>query len=218
MIYLNTFYFPSLPEKISVNTGTTYQTYNLLDRKVAIPNGMELKSVKWSGVFFGKARQNTVLVKKWIEPENCVRFLEDAIKNNQMFNLIIEEAPINLDVTISQFSYEASGVFGDISYTIELQESSALQIYTISEMNIQPLATTTETRPEEVQPSGQAYVIVSGDNLWKIARKFYGGSGSDWKRIYDANAAIIEATAQQHGKASSDAGHWIYPGCTLTIP
>jgi len=78
------------------------------------------------------------------------------------------------------------------------------------------LAKTVETRPET--RASQAYTVISGDNLWKIARRFYGGSGSDWKKIYDANAAVIEETAKQYGKPSSDNGHWIYPGCILTIP
>ena len=73
-----------------------------------------------------------------------------------------------------------------------------------------------ETRPET--RASQAYTVISGDNLWKIARRFYGGSGSDWKKIYDANAAVIEETAKQYGKPSSDNGHWIYSGCILTIP
>ena len=73
-----------------------------------------------------------------------------------------------------------------------------------------------ETRPET--PASQAYTVVSGDNLWKIARRFYGGGGSSWKKIYDANAAVIEETAKKCGKTSSDNGHWIYPGCILTIP
>ena len=126
-------------------------------------------------------------------------------KNGKTLNLIVDEAPINLDVTISRLSYEAVGAFGDIEYTIELEEASALKVYTVSEKNIQPLAKTVETRPET--PASQAYTVVSGDNLWKIARRFYGGSRSDWKKIYDANAVIIEEVAKQHGKPSSDNGH-----------
>lgn len=218
MIYLDDFVFPSLPERISVSVGAVYQTYNLLNGKVAIPNGDDIKSVKWTGVFFGRKRRHTVLVQEWTEPEECVDFLEDAIKSKNTMNLIVEEAPINLDVTISKCSYEAAGAFGDIEYSIELQETRTLKVYTTSELNIQPMAKTVETRPEPPQASGQSYIVVSGDNLWKIARKFYGGSGADWQKIYNANAETIEITARKHGKASSDNGHWIYPGCTLTIP
>ena len=216
MIYLDTFTFPSLPERIGISGGAVYQTYSLLAGRASIPGGKDIKSVKWSGTFFGRKRRRTVLVQQWEEPAECIGFLEDAMKNGKTLNLIVDEAPINLDVTISRLSYEAVGAFGDIEYTIELEEASALKVYTVSEKNIQPLAKTVETRPET--PTSQAYTVVSGDNLWKIARRFYGGSGSDWKKIYDANASVIEETAKKYGKASSDNGHWIYSGCILTIP
>lgn len=61
--------------------------------------------------------------------------------------------------------------------------------------------------------------VKSGDNLWSIARKYYGGSGSNWKKIYDANKSVIESTANRYrGGRGSDCGHWIYPGTVLTIP
>ena len=205
MIYLDTFTFPSLPERIGISGGAVYQTYSLLAGRASIPGGKDIKSVKWSGTFFGRKRRRTVLVQQWEEPAECIRFLEDAMKSGKTLNLIVDEAPINLDVTISTLSYEAVGAYGDIEYTIELEEASALKVYTVSEKNIQPLAKTVETRPET--PTSQAYTVVSGDNLWKIARRFYGGSGSDWKKIYDANAVIIEEVAKQHGKPSSDNGH-----------
>ncbi len=218
MIYLGEFTFPSLPERIAVSTGMVYQTYNLLNGRVSIPGAGDVKAVKWSGVFFGGKRRRTVLVEEWQSPEECIRMLTEAMESREVLNLIVEEAPINLDVTIAKFDYEAFGAFGDMEYSIELTEARALKVYTVSEMNIQPFAKTVETRPEEAKTSGQAYTVVSGDNLWKIARKFYSGSGSDWQKIYSANAAVIEAEAQKRGKSSSDNGHWIYPGCVLSIP
>lgn len=76
-------------------------------------------------------------------------------------------------------------------------------------------ATNTIAKPASTNKS---YTVVKGDNLWKIARKFYGGTGSNWKIIYDANKDIIESTAKKYGKKSSSNGWWIYPGTKLTIP
>lgn len=75
----------------------------------------------------------------------------------------------------------------------------------------------TVTAPVAEASGGQSYTVVSGDTLWGIAKKFY-GKGSKWNIIYEANKDVIESTAKEHGKKSSDNGHWIWPGETLTIP
>lgn len=53
---------------------------------------------------------------------------------------------------------------------------------------------------------GTSYTVKKGDNLWTLAKKFY-GSGSDYTKIYEANQDTI-------GKNPS----LIYPGQTFTIP
>lgn len=61
------------------------------------------------------------------------------------------------------------------------------------------------------------YTVARGDTLWGIAEQYY-GDASEWRRIYDANRQTIEDAAQQHGRVSSDHGHWIFPGTQLVIP
>ena len=53
--------------------------------------------------------------------------------------------------------------------------------------------------------SSDTYVVVKGDCLWKIAKKFY-GSGAQNTRIYNANKDKIKNP------------NLIYPGQVLTIP
>lgn len=65
--------------------------------------------------------------------------------------------------------------------------------------------------------SSTDYTVKRGDTLWAIAKQYY-GSGSKYTIIYDANKEVIEATARNHGKPSSDHGHWIWPGEVLKIP
>ena len=61
------------------------------------------------------------------------------------------------------------------------------------------------------------YKVVSGDNLWNIAKKYY-GSGAKYTIIYNANKSVIESAAKSHGRSNSKNGHYIYPGTVLTIP
>ena len=74
-----------------------------------------------------------------------------------------------------------------------------------------------EEAQEEAKGEGTQYVVVSGDTLWAIAKRFL-GAGARYVEIYEANKDIIEQTAKKHGKADSSYGHWIWPGEVLTIP
>lgn len=127
---------------------------------------------------------------------------------------------INIDVTISSFTCEEVGGFGNKEYKIEFIRYKYLKIYTTDELKIVKFVKKTNTRPAPAAPANKGtYTIKSGDNLWSIARKYYGGSGSNWKKIYDANKSVIESTANRYrGGRGSDCGHWIYPGTVLTIP
>ncbi len=68
---------------------------------------------------------------------------------------------------------------------------------------------------------GQTYTVIRGDNLWSIAKRFY-GSGARYMEIYNANKDGIEAVAKAHGKLDSykgsTAGWWLWPGEILVIP
>lgn len=61
--------------------------------------------------------------------------------------------------------------------------------------------------PPPKPPPPRTYVVVKGDCLWNIARKFYGpNAGPQWPRIYDANRGLIKDP------------HWIFPGQRFVIP
>ncbi|MFC9635268.1 LysM peptidoglycan-binding domain-containing protein [Streptomyces mirabilis] len=65
------------------------------------------------------------------------------------------------------------------------------------------------------------HVVVPGDTLSDIAAALL-GNAAKWTSIYDANQSLIESVARQHPRrpvfGTSDHGHWIFPGTTLTIP
>ena len=74
------------------------------------------------------------------------------------------------------------------------------------------------TPPAIVDAPNSNYTVVTGDTLWALAKSYY-GSGLQWRRIYEANAAQIEADARAAGLWNPrDPGHWIFPGQVFTIP
>lgn len=223
-IYLNevenkssSFTFPVLPEKIKTKFGTNYQSYDIIGKgAVKIPRGTEAESVSWDGVFFGKAKRNEVLCREWTAPSECVKKLRDWMKNGTVLRLMVTETTINYDVTISEFEPVETGAFGNIDYSISFVINKELKIYTTSELKIAAFVKKTVPRPTPAPKS--TYTVVSGDTLWGIASRKLGG-GSNWTKLYDANASTIESVANsRRGGRSSDHGHWIYPGTVLTIP
>jgi LysM repeat protein len=85
----------------------------------------------------------------------------------------------------------------------------------IEENEIEPMAiagtgaaaTTAATSGGAAAPAAAVttYTVVKGDNLWNIAKKFY-GSGVKYTIIFNANRGIIKNPSL------------IYPGQVLTIP
>lgn len=57
--------------------------------------------------------------------------------------------------------------------------------------------------PPAPPPDAQVYIIVPGDTLWDLARKFYGDPYL-WPQLWERNQYIQDA-------------HWIYPGDPLVI-
>lgn len=213
------FTFPALPERIKTKFGTRYQNYDIIGLgTVKVPKGMEVDTISWDGVFYGKSKRREIMIREWTPPSECINTLLDWMKNGTVLRLLVTGTTINYDVTIGEFEPSEVGAYGNIEYSISFVINKELKIYTTSELDIADVVKDTVPRPEPEPSSNQNREVRTGDTLWEIAREFYSGSGSDWKKIYDANRDVIESTAKKYGKADSDNGRWIYPGTILTIP
>ncbi len=217
------FTFPANPESISCSLGAKYQSYDIISKgTVKVPKGTDASEVKWNGEFFGPAKRNEsiVLSRYYKEPGECISQLREWQESGKSLNLIVTETWINIDVTISSFSPENYGAYGNVKYSITFSQAKDLKIYTTSELQIASFEKKTVPRNDSNANntgSSKSYTIVQGDTLWAIAKRNY-GSGIKWTVIYDANSEIIESAAKKHRKSGSDHGHWIYPGTTITIP
>lgn len=128
----------------------------------------------------------------------------------------------NLLMAIEEMEILESADEGDdVLISFKLKQYKEYGVKTIQIKTKAPTTTSTTNKARSTKDStknkNQSYTVKSGDCLWNIAKKFY-GKGSEWKKIYNANKSIIESTAKKYGKKSSSNGHWIYPGCKLTIP
>ena len=206
--------FPILPEKIMYKSGDTeFATYDIMSRgTVAVPTGVGLAQIGWEAEFPGEGRKEDPAIRgTWKAPKSFHDTLEDWKSKGTLLTVIVTGYPFNFDVDISAYQSDPSGPFGDMPYSIELQEHREITIKTEKKKD--------DNNPEPKRPTTEktTYTIKSGDTLWSIAEKQL-GSGSKWKTIYNANKDIIESTAKKRGYKSSDNGHWIFPGVKLTIP
>ena len=204
---------PLLPEKITYKSGDTeYATYEIMNRgTVAIPTGVGLSRIGWEADFPGEGRQNDPAIRgTWNPPKYYHDTLEDWKSRGTLLTIIVTGYPFNFDVDISTYEADLSGPFGDMQYTLELQEHRDI---TIKTEQVKTSSTTTKRTTKKTT----TYTIKSGDTLWSIAERLL-GAGSKWTTIYNANKDIIESTAKKHGYKSSDNGWWIFPGVTLSIP
>lgn len=215
------FTFPALPEQISGRSAANYQDFDIISKgTVKVPKGTDVREISWEGEFFGPSKRNESIVRRnsWRNPIECVNIINGYIENETVLNLIVTETWINMDVTVASFQPIAYGAYGNIRYSISFEEKKALEIYDTNELKIAAFVKKTKPRNEPAPaPAGSAYTVVSGDTLWGIAQAKL-GDGSKWQSIYNANSGTIESTAVAHGMASSDNGHWIWPGEVLTIP
>ncbi|MEU3839303.1 alpha/beta fold hydrolase [Streptomyces sp. NPDC028635] len=61
------------------------------------------------------------------------------------------------------------------------------------------------------------HTVASGDTLWDVAQRTL-GTAPRWDSVYALNRRTVEDEARRHGYASSDRGHWIFPGTVLALP
>lgn len=216
-----TFTFPSNPESIRGTMGVRYQSFEIISRgTVKVPKGTDVSEIKWDGEFFGLPKKNEriVLTPYYSEPKTCISQLREWQERGTVLNLIVTDTWINLDVTISSFTTEVYGAYGNVKYSISFTQVKDLKIYTTDDLKIASFDKKVVPRNDNTGSGGDSvYMVVSGDTLWGIAARKL-GSGTKWEKIYVANSDIIESVAQSRRKSSSDHGHWIYPGTMLTIP
>ena len=204
---------PWLPEKIEFKSGGTIRaTYNIMDRgPVEVQTGSGLCEYSWKSEFPGINRTDQSMIRGELkEPSVYHNILEDWKAKRTPLKLLVVGYPINADVILDDYFGAATGGFGDIEYEVSFIEDRDITI------SLDELKEDEETT-KRAATTTTSYTIKTGDTLWSIAQMNL-GAGSKWNVIYDANKEIIEKTAKEHKKESSNNGRWIYPGTKLTIP
>ena len=149
--------------------------------------------------------------------KHYIDVFEDLKYNKKPFTFLVSrELPdgtglfdTSQTVTIEDYTIKEDAKNGnDVMVTLNLKQYKPFQTKTCSvtiKKTVPTLAKSDNRPAGNNQPGGGTYTVVSGDCLWKIAKKFY-GNGAQYTKIYNANKDKIKNP------------NLIYPGQVLVIP
>ncbi|MBS6366577.1 MAG: LysM peptidoglycan-binding domain-containing protein [Clostridiales bacterium] len=151
---------------------------------------------------------------------SCQPFQFNVIRTDDSGSLLMQSQPMQVSLESYELEENAEEYEFDVMAKIELLQYKPYGTKTIEFKKTETTteATVTEKRDTSTAPKTTGgYTVVSGDNLWDIARVKL-GDGSRMNEIYELNRDTIEAAAKKYGRSSSSNGWWIYPGTVLQLP
>lgn len=171
-IYLSDISLDVNQEEISIKKTSPHKIYNLIDGSQSImPTKAKLDIIEFSGFIYNVSHYNKIL---------------DLISANAQTSLLITglNRQINYKVVITDFKTTESG--GDlfcIDYTIKFMEYKKCDFYKIGTgSNI----TQSGVSSYDSYSAPSNYVVVKGDNLYNIAKRFL-GNGNRYMELATKN-------------------------------
>lgn len=226
----NVLTFPITPSELSIKVGSNNEVVSLISEgDINILKSPSLIEVEFEARFPMRKYPYSREVSSF---EEYFKVFEELKEKKKSFRFIVARTTpqgkrtwdTNLLVALESFELTESADEGDdvlVSFTLkQYKEYGVRTINVPSESTSKPTTTSTSEKPRSTEnkaSTSTTHKVKSGDNLWSIAKKYY-GNGALYKSIYTANKNVIEDAAKKHGKASSREGHWIWSGTVLTIP
>ena len=196
------------PERVKVNTGTTFRTYNIVERgEVKLPKGEPLTEISWEGILPGAGILLYPFVThvQWDEPKELLKVFNRWREEGAKLKVLVTETPINTEVYIKTFDYVASGGQGDYKYSIDLVAAKDLQVLTVAEADAQRKRKEEERQNELKQrprkKSKLGVNIKKLDDLYAGVRLLTGqGSFGDIERVVGASGLKIDSKVMAGAK------------------
>ena len=185
-----------IPESVKVKTGASFRSYNIVERgEIKLPKGEQLTQISWQGIFPGAGvlLYPGITHAAWDNPEEIIRDLERWKSDGDKIKLLVTETPINLEVYIRSFEWEASGGMGNFKYSIDLIAAKDLEVMTVAEADAKRAEQTElKSRPRMKSTIGQK--ISDVDDIWSAVKILTGnGSLADVERVFGGNGLSLDS-------------------------
>lgn len=205
---VETITFVPNPPTIDVSDGARVRTYTPQDLgSTGFPRGRSPWKLSMRAFLPGGARVGGVFAPAllWRPPADVVYQLESWMGNGIKLTFIVTDTEINKDVFIVQFARTWGSGYGDVPYTLELQEWRDILVPVDSSSGVTPTGAvgvsnvglntgvsvtsdipegTSRTRTQDAPSS--THTVTDGETLYIIAAKEL-GDGDRWNEIYDLN-------------------------------
>ena len=202
------------PEKINVKTATSFRSYNIVETgEVKFPKGEQLSQISWNGTLPGAGilLYPFVTHSAWEDPQELIKVFKRWREEGAKIRLLITQTPINLEVYLHSFDWEASGGLGDYKYSIELIAAKELQVLTVEESDAKREREAQESQDaleERARMKSKAGIYIDDiNNIWAAVKILTGqGSINDVERVLDWNGIGDVDDVEDNG------------GCTIYVP
>lgn len=197
------FILPVLPEKIEFNENGNNKTYEVINiGEINVINLPKLTEISFES-FFPKHRGPYVSSEQLFEPSFYLSKIREWRDKKQKIRFIFVGSPLEVNdlFTIENFKYnEEGGAVGDINYSIELKRYRviAAKKVTIVQPQVAQVAQAAKTdskvaivkstsTPRAVTTeTPKMHIVVEGDTLWHIAKRYL-GNGNSYMEIAKLN-------------------------------
>lgn len=215
--YLDKCLLPVPPQKLQMKIKNSNKTVTLIDDgQINILKSAGLTDIEFECEIPQIKYPFAVYKSSFLSATYFLKYFERLKTQKKPFQFIISRVmpsgrvlfSTNIKVSMEDYKItEQSSNNFDLTVKISLKQYREYGTKTVKIKTSSPKATVQKKRASDKKTdSTQSYIVVSGDCLWNIAKKFY-GDGSKYTVIYNANKDVVGSNPNM-----------IYPGQILTIP
>lgn len=201
----NELWFPVNPTEINIRRDRSLETFQIINLgEVDFPHGEKIKEISFSSFFPAVYDPSYCRYSDIPDPQLTMNAINTWMSEREPLRLMITPGEVNVLVILSSHNstFKANEP-GDVYFDLTFRTWREYRIRTLDEIDSDTALT--EARPD-LSPVPKTYLVQFGDTLWGIA-KLNLGSGSRWREIYEANAAVIGPDPDR-----------IFPGQELVMP